>query len=78
MTVVIPKTYSDKIKKEIKLEQSVAAPVEKGAKIGELVLKAGDEVVETVDLTAAEGTNKITFFQAIGKVLNAWLSFHFK
>ncbi len=78
VTVVIPKTYSDKIKKEIKLEQSVAAPVEKGAKIGELVLKAGDEVVETVDLTAAEGTNKITFFQAIGKVLSAWLSFHFK
>ncbi len=78
VTVVIPKTYSDKIKKEATLEPSVAAPVEQGAKLGELVIKAGDEVVETVDLTAAEGTNKITFFQAIGKVLSAWLSFDFK
>lgn len=78
VTVVIPKTYSDKIKKEATLESSVAAPVEQGAKLGELVIKAGDEVVETVDLTAAEGTNKITFFQAIGKVLSAWLSFDFK
>lgn len=78
ITVVIPKTYSDKIKQEVVLEEKVAAPVEKGTKLGELILKAGDEVVETVELKAAEGTDKITFFQAIGNVIRAWLSFDFK
>lgn len=78
VTVIIPKTYSDKIKKEVVLEESVAAPVAQGTKLGELILKAGDEVVETVELTAAEETRKITFFQAIGKVLSAWLCFDFR
>ena len=77
LTVVIPKTYSDKIKKESTIEESRNAPIEQNAVVGEMVIRAGDEEVGRVNLTTAEPVGKLKFFQALSQVFKAWFEFAF-
>ncbi|MGN1480796.1 D-alanyl-D-alanine carboxypeptidase family protein [Porcipelethomonas sp.] len=46
------------IQKNIKLADSVTAPVKKGEKLGEIELKLSDEVIAKVDLVAADNVDR--------------------
>lgn len=46
---------------------SLKLPIQKGAKIGELKVKNGDEILETVNLVASENYSKANFIKRIGR-----------
>lgn len=73
--VVVPKTYSNKIKKEVSLEEEIEAPIAKGTKLGTMTIKAGGDDVEKIELVAAEDIPKLTFFQAVFKVIKSIFAF---
>ncbi|MCD7777252.1 MAG: hypothetical protein LUH47_01945 [Clostridiales bacterium] len=56
------------------MTESVNAPVETGAKLGEMVYYFGGEEVGRVDITAEEGVEKAGIFDTAEKILNMWFS----
>ena len=73
--VVVPKTYSDNIKKEVTLFKDVPAPVKAGDIIGEMVVSAAGEPITTIPVVAEEDVNKLTFWQAVWKIFTALFQF---
>ncbi len=73
--IVVPKTYSDNIKKEVTLYKSTPAPLKAGDIIGEMVISAAGEPIETIPVVAAEDVNKLNFWQAIWKSFVALFKF---
>ena len=53
--------YAKGITVENTIPESVKAPVKAGDKIGEAIFKAGDEVLGTVPIRAAESIDKLSF-----------------
>jgi D-alanyl-D-alanine carboxypeptidase (penicillin-binding protein 5/6) len=56
LTYNMPVNSREKIRQEVFLENSIVAPVDAGAKMGELLFFAGDQELGKVDLLAQEGT----------------------
>ncbi|QUI23079.1 D-alanyl-D-alanine carboxypeptidase [Vallitalea pronyensis] len=54
---------------DVELLESIDAPVKAGDKLGEVIYKAGDEVVGRIDLVADKDVPKATFRYYIGKLL---------
>jgi D-alanyl-D-alanine carboxypeptidase (penicillin-binding protein 5/6) len=54
---------------EINLPETVAAPVAAGQVLGTLTVKAGDQVLETVDLVAETDVERLSFWEVYGAVL---------
>lgn len=73
--VVVPKTYSDNIKKEVTLFKDVPAPIKAGDIVGEMVISAAGEPITTIPVVAAEDVNKLNFWQAIWKIFTALFQF---
>ena len=48
----------------------VKAPISKGAKIAELIIKKKDEVIKTLPLYASEDLSKVNFFKSLLTSLN--------
>ncbi|MBR2847411.1 MAG: D-alanyl-D-alanine carboxypeptidase [Clostridia bacterium] len=73
--VVVPKTYSDNIKKDVTLFKDVPAPIKAGDIVGEMVISAAGEPITTIPVVAAEDVNKLNFWQAIWKIFTALFQF---
>lgn len=56
--MLIDKSQKNSITTQIRLEEDVTAPVAKGQKLGEMTVKAGDAVLNTVPLVAAEDVER--------------------
>ncbi|MBR5535794.1 MAG: D-alanyl-D-alanine carboxypeptidase [Clostridia bacterium] len=69
--VVVNKNDANSIEKSVTLTQSVEAPVKKGDKLGEIVLKTKDGE-RRVDIVATEDVEKIDFMKMYRKVLRKW------
>jgi D-alanyl-D-alanine carboxypeptidase (penicillin-binding protein 5/6) len=54
---------------EVELLETVAAPVAAGQVLGTLTVKAGDQVLETVDLVAETEVERLSFWEVYGAVL---------
>ncbi|MBQ7800910.1 MAG: D-alanyl-D-alanine carboxypeptidase [Oscillospiraceae bacterium] len=67
--LLIDKAQRGAITTEITLEESVTAPVSRGARLGTLVIKAGEQTLTQVPLVAEEGIDRLTWGQITGKLL---------
>lgn len=56
--VTLPQSLSSSVKTRIELPATLEAPIEKGAKVGELIYSADDKVLRRVDLVASESIPK--------------------
>lgn len=59
--LLIPKAKKAGITQSVSLEESVNAPVEKGAVLGTLTVKSGEETLLEIPLSAAKAVEKLTF-----------------
>jgi len=59
--LLIPKTKKAGITQSVSLKESVNAPVEKGAVLGTLTVKSGEETLLEIPLSAAKAVEKLTF-----------------
>lgn len=59
--LLIPKAKKAGITQSVSLEESVNAPVEKGAVLGTLTVKSGGETLLEIPLSAAKAVEKLTF-----------------
>lgn len=59
--LLIPKAKKAGITQSVSLEESAAAPVEKGAVLGTLTVKSGGETLLEIPLSAAKAVEKLTF-----------------
>ena len=67
--ILIDKGQKNAIDMELSMEESVDAPVSKGQRLGTLTVKAGDSVLKEIPLVAADGVEKLTVRNLVGKVL---------
>ncbi|MBQ7876136.1 MAG: D-alanyl-D-alanine carboxypeptidase [Clostridia bacterium] len=69
---VTKKSEADSITKEINMYESVNAPVKKGDKLGEIVIKTNDGNVVKKNIVAENNVDKITFGKMYMKILKTW------
>jgi D-alanyl-D-alanine carboxypeptidase (penicillin-binding protein 5/6) len=60
-SVLAKDTHAKGITVEATLPKTVKAPIKAGEKIGEAVFKAGDEIIGTASIKAAESVGKLSF-----------------
>ncbi|MCL1858602.1 MAG: D-alanyl-D-alanine carboxypeptidase [Oscillospiraceae bacterium] len=65
---LINKGKEKSIEKQIDILQSVAAPVEKGRKIGTINYMIDGNIIKSIDITAAESVGRISFWGIFGKM----------
>ena len=68
--MLIDKARRSSITTEIKLVESLTAPVEAGQKIGSMTIKAGDEILSEVPLLASESVERLSWGNLFGKILS--------
>ena len=66
---LIDKAQRGDVTTEIKLEETVTAPVSQGQKLGTMTVKAGDQVLAQVNMVAAEAVPRLTWWQIFLKLL---------
>ncbi len=74
-SLVVPKTYSNKVKKEVIIDEKITAPVAAGTKVGTMKLIVAGEETEEIPVVVGEDVKRVTFWQAIGKIIKSIFSF---
>ena len=67
--LLIDKSQKSAVTTEVTLEESVAAPVAKGQRIGTLSVKSGEQTLRQIPLVAAEGVERLTLGDIFGNIL---------
>ena len=67
--VLVDKAQKSSITEDISLEESAAAPVSQGQRLGTLTLRAGEQVLRQIPLVAAEGVPRLTYGALLRRVL---------
>ena len=67
--VLVDKAQKSGITEDISLEESTAAPVSQGQRLGPLTLRAGEQVLRQIPLVAAEGVPRLTYGALLRRVL---------
>ena len=67
--LLIDKAQKNSVTMEATLEESVAAPVSLGQRLGTLTVRSGDQILAQVPLVAGEAVERLTWGDLIGKVL---------
>ncbi len=67
--MLIEKGQKSNIVTEVTLEESVAAPVAQGQRLGTMTIKAGDQVLSEIPLVASEAVERLTWGDLFVKVL---------
>ena len=70
MALLIDKAQKSGISAEVSLEPSVTAPVSRGQRLGTLTVKAGQQVLKEVPLTATEDIPRLTYGELYRMELN--------
>lgn len=70
---VLPKEKKGTLNYEIKLSDSIKAPVGEGDVIGKIIYKSNESVIGEADITAGESLRKMTFFGLLKKALLNYL-----
>ena len=68
--VLLKKSERADIRQNVKLPESVAAPVKKGDKIGEIEVYSGDSLIGTIDIIAEKSVKKMSFPLALGWLIS--------
>lgn len=69
--VTVPKGESGNVSTKIEMKQSITAPVEKGKVIGKVTVYLGKEALGSADIVSGESIGKLTFLQALKKLLES-------
>ena len=67
--MLVDKARKSAVAMELSLEDSVAAPVSRGQRLGTLTVKAGDQILKEIPLVAAEGVARMSYGDLFGMVL---------
>jgi D-alanyl-D-alanine carboxypeptidase (penicillin-binding protein 5/6) len=71
--VLVPKNESSNISKEILLPDNITAPIKKGTKIGDLIVKIDGKEIEKIQLIALESVKKANFKDMFKKTFESLL-----
>ncbi|MPW25195.1 D-alanyl-D-alanine carboxypeptidase [Alkalibaculum sp. M08DMB] len=72
---LLPKNETKEFEQEINIPDNINAPIKKGDKIGELIVKEKGKEVKKIDLLADQDVEKITFFGLFNKLYKDFLVF---
>ncbi len=72
LTVTVMKGPEPDVKAEIHYMQPVSAPVQKGQKLGQVIVRGSDNQVKTADLIAAESVEKVGYWGKLKAVISSW------
>ena len=67
--LLLEKEQAAVLRQEVTLEESLKAPVEKGARVGTLTLYAGDELLSEIPLLAASDVPRVTYARMFFRLL---------
>lgn len=56
----------------VSLNGIIRAPVKKGQKVGEIILKTKDKTIGKIDLVASQSIDKVNFFNIYSSMLSKW------
>ena len=65
VAMILPRNVAANLTHEVKLDSPLIAPLTAGKKIGQIIVKNGEEVVKTVDVVAKEEVQRAGFFGAL-------------
>jgi D-alanyl-D-alanine carboxypeptidase (penicillin-binding protein 5/6) len=67
--VLIEKARKNSLSTRVELEESVAAPVDKGQRLGTMTLYAGEQILGRIPLVAAEEIPRLSWWEVTRLVL---------
>ncbi|MGI6112832.1 MAG: D-alanyl-D-alanine carboxypeptidase family protein [Mahellales bacterium] len=74
ISLLINKGEDDSITKDIILPKTLEAPVDKGAKIGDIIIKKGDKEIKTIEIKCPQQIERARFKDFFRKILRRWSS----
>ena len=72
--LLLKKSETQKISQKVNLPDSVAAPVKKGDKVGEIEVYSGDTLIGAIDITARKSVKKMSVGAAFKWLIEGLLS----
>jgi len=67
--MLIEKALRSSVTTEIRLEESVTAPVEEGQRLGTMTIKSGEQILSEIPLVSGEAVERLTWWDLFVKVL---------
>jgi len=67
--LLIDKAQKNAVDMALTVEGSVTAPVSRGQRLGTLTVKAGEQILKEIPLVAAEGVERLSYWDLFGMVL---------
>ncbi len=74
LSFIVKKGAQDKVEYELQLDPTVKAPVEEGARLGEVIFRIDGQEVTRRELTAQTGVPRIRLLQMFWKMTQNWLT----
>lgn len=75
VSILSKKGEEQKISTKIELPEKLSAPIEKGQKVGTLIIEKDNSVLSSVDLVASETVKKASMLEMLKRVFGRWLQF---
>ncbi len=75
ISLLLGKEVSDNMDKEVTLIENLTAPIEKGQKLGEIVVKNNGEVIGRCDIISETSVDINSFSHSVNRIVNVWLKF---
>ena len=69
-SLLIDKAQKSTVATEIRLEETLPAPVSQGQRIGTMQIRAGEQILKEIPLVAAEGVERLSFGDIFLRVLH--------
>ena len=66
---MLPKTAKGNISQEISFNENITAPVRRGAAVGTVTVKLGDETLGEIPVTAAEDVERLSLGFSLRRIL---------
>lgn len=67
--LLVEKGQKNNLSTEITLEESVTAPVSTGQRLGELIVKSGEQELSRIPLVAEAPVPRLTYWEIVGQIL---------
>lgn len=78
VVVTLPKGQESKVQRVIEAPKNLTAPVAQGQKVGQLILKAGDQELRRIDLLAGQAVPRGNIFRVLWDSIRLFISNLFK
>lgn len=72
LSLLLARGQKDKVKREIRVLKSIAAPVKKGQKIGEVIYKVDENEIGRMDLVCDRDVGRASFAKMFKRLFTGW------